>query len=160
MFEFLKSKKSLGRQQHDELVAAVLMVAQALHSVAANDELPDSRAALQRNFERAEIADAANAKAKALLAAHENSSVDLLYYRCLYHAASLGTLIGVWDLGKRAAAIRSDMQSLRKRDRSSLNSVRVLYEKSFRIGFVEERDGAYFVPQYAMPFRPEVIFDP
>ena len=160
MFEFLKSRKALPRQQHDDLVAAIFDLARAHHRAAKEMELPDSCDAITRNGDRAGLVDAADTKVKSLFVVYEKGPADLLYYRCLRHAAALGSLIGVWDLEKRAATIKRDMQDLKRVDRKQFDVLRLLYEESFRVCLLKEEDGVYFVLSSWRPFEPEVIFGP
>jgi len=159
MFAFLKSQKKLSTEQHAEFVEAIQQLATALQSLTEDREPPMSIAATHRTSQRAVLADQKSRRVKSLMAQYESEQIELLQYRCLLHAAKVNCILLVQDFAKWAAEIKEDMRKLKKIDRSYYETMRVLYGKSFRVGVVEDWDGQMIIPDFALPIRPEAIFD-
>lgn len=159
MFTFLKRKKRLSLEQHSEFVEIIRELAIALQSLTKDDELPDSPAAAGRNFDRASLADQKSRRIESLIAQYESEGFEVLHYRCLLHAAMVNSLITVQDINKYAANIKEDMRKLKKMDRNNYEKVKLLYHESFRVGVALEVEDGFIIPTYALPLRPEVLFD-
>lgn len=176
LFDFIKSKPdssdkvpaSWHQQQslapHDELSEAIRQLAiagQALTRI--DDEVDDDDIFLTKRFTRghelAGLVDAADRRVKELFSKYSAMKVDLLCYRCMRHAANLNNVITVNDFDILAELIKKDMALLRISEPKSYRKVRSLYMESFMVGIAKQKDGGWIVPNYALPLRPELIFD-
>ena len=176
LFDFIKSKPVTSDKvpaswqqrpslaPHDELSEAIRQLAIAGQALTRIDDevVDDDLFSIEKSTQGSELAglvDAADRRVKELFSKYSDMKVDLLCYRCMRHAANLNNVITVNDFDKLAEVIKKDMSLLRLSEPKSYTKVRSLYIESFMVGVAKQKDGGWIVPNYALPLRPELIFD-